>query len=387
MQLEATGTTHKTALGTTVVTGLMPAAATGLRGMPRVHPGHRQAAFLRFVREKRGELRKRPAMQAPFGLCLPFGTDALAYIRQVFEDQCATRGGSLDKLLRQDMITVTPKASLGMPEVAQVPLGAFGAALLQHALETEVAAFSGLPGFLAQKLVGRGHCGMCQSKINTDHLLSLGDDGRRNSDDDMQPPGAILMLDQVRGIDRKSRILGGIGWHGERQSHPSRYGRETHGLRVPGQRVGMHVVPWGTVGRMGARSREGGFLSGKCRFESFRGFHPCLNHEVSDEARAGGFHGIVRGVVQSHAVLVFLLPAVGTHLIKRGGELVRCVSQRLRLCWCGIEYKAYSSLHTISMPYVTSFCHIKEKKDREKSCPADAGRACLCRLQSAVPGP
>ena len=34
MQLEATGTTHKTALGTTVVTGLMPAAVTGLRGRP-----------------------------------------------------------------------------------------------------------------------------------------------------------------------------------------------------------------------------------------------------------------------------------------------------------------------------------------------------------------
>ena len=126
MQLEATGTTHKTALGTAVVTGLMPAAATRLRGMPRINLGHRQAAFLRFVREKRGKLCKRPAMQAPFGLRLSFRTDALAHIGQIFEDQCAARRGALGKLFRQGMIAVTPKTGLLVPEMSQVTLGALG---------------------------------------------------------------------------------------------------------------------------------------------------------------------------------------------------------------------------------------------------------------------
>src|SRR5438874_2072012 len=131
MQFEATGTTHKTALRTTVVTGLMPAAATRLRGMPRVHPGHRQAAFLRFVHEKRGQLGKRPAMQASFGLRVPLGTEALANIGQIFENQCAARRGALGELFRQDMIAVTPKAGLLVPEMAQVTLRALCPAVLQ----------------------------------------------------------------------------------------------------------------------------------------------------------------------------------------------------------------------------------------------------------------
>ena len=122
MQLEATGTTHKPALRTAIVTGLMPAAATGLRGMPRVHLGHRQSAFFRFVREEREQLRKRPTMQAALRSRFALGPQPLANIGKIFEDQCATRASTRNELLRQDVVTIPAKPGLFVPEVAQVLL-------------------------------------------------------------------------------------------------------------------------------------------------------------------------------------------------------------------------------------------------------------------------
>src|SRR5215212_1453588 len=67
MQLEATGTTDKTATGSAVVAGGMPTAATGLRGMSRVNRNHRTTPSLGFVRDKGFELGKRPAMNTALG--------------------------------------------------------------------------------------------------------------------------------------------------------------------------------------------------------------------------------------------------------------------------------------------------------------------------------
>ena len=201
MQLEATGTTHKTALGTAIGTGLMPAAATRLRGMPRVHLGHHHPAFLRFVREKRGQLRKRPAMHAALGLRLPFGTHPLANIGQVFEYQGPPRGHRPSKLLRQDMIAVASKARLGMSEIPQVALGTLCAAVLQPPLEAKVPPVGRFPGVLADKLIGRCHRGLGHPQINPDHLFRLGNDVMHNSDEDKQPPATILILEQVSRIN------------------------------------------------------------------------------------------------------------------------------------------------------------------------------------------
>jgi hypothetical protein len=52
MQLEATGTTDKTATRTAVVAGGMPTAATGLRGMSRVNRNHRATPSLGFLFDK-----------------------------------------------------------------------------------------------------------------------------------------------------------------------------------------------------------------------------------------------------------------------------------------------------------------------------------------------
>ena len=228
---------------------------------------------------------------------------------------------------------------------------------------------------------------MCQPQINPDHLFSLGDDGRRKRHDDMQPPSAILALDQVCRIYGQSSIRGSIIWQGKRDRYSSSSRGESHGVPVPGQRVRMCVVPWGTMRRVGTGHGTSSFVARKRRFESFGRLHTRLNDEIGDQARAGCFYRIVRGVMQPHAILFVLCPAVGADVIKGSRELTCGVRQRLCLFWCRLQGESDGSLHTVDMPYTARFCNIKERKDRGKGCPADAGRAFLCRLRSAVPYP
>ena len=197
MQRKATGTTHKVTPGAPVVAGLMPAATTRLRGMSRVHCDHRTAALLCLVRKKGAELGKRPAMQPALRGRLASGCRPLTDIGEVFERQRAARLDALGQLFGQDVVTIPPKAGLGMPEAAQVARGAFGAPLLQGAFEAEVAPFGGFPGFVPQEPIGRSDRWVCQAQVNTNNLLSLGNDGSFQCDNDMQPPPPVWVVEQV----------------------------------------------------------------------------------------------------------------------------------------------------------------------------------------------
>ena len=200
---------------------------------------------------------------------------------------------------------------------------------------------------------------MCQPQINTDHLLSLGDNGRRNGDDDMQPPAPILVLDKVSRINWESSILGGMCWQSERDRHSASHRGETHRLGVPGQREGMPVVARGTGCRSGARHSATSFVARKGRFECFSRLDTRLNHQIRHQTGAGGFRGIIGRMMQGHAILFGACPAVRADVIKRGRKLHHRARQGLGLFESGVEYKVYSSLHTIIMPYTTSFCNIK----------------------------
>jgi hypothetical protein len=200
MQLEATDTTDKATLGAPVVAGLMPTATTRLRGMSRVHRDHRTTALFCLVREKGFELGERPAMQASLGRRFARGFCPLADSGEVFEDYSATRRDALGKLFGQDVVTVAPESGLRVSETAQVPPGTFGPPLLQRPFEPEVAPLGRFPGFLAQKLVGRGDRRVCQAQVNANDLVCRSDSGRGNSHYHMQPPAAVLASEQVGGI-------------------------------------------------------------------------------------------------------------------------------------------------------------------------------------------
>lgn len=137
MQLEATRPTHKATARTAVVAGLMPTAATGLRGMSRINCDHRTAPFFGFVRDKRADLRVRPTMHA--ARCLGFAPDrgATTDIGEVLKDNRCARLTRLDNLLTQDVIAILPKPCLLASQVSQVPFGRWGALALELPQEGE----------------------------------------------------------------------------------------------------------------------------------------------------------------------------------------------------------------------------------------------------------
>ena len=207
---------------------------------------------------------------------------------------------------------------------------------------------------------------MCQAQINPNDFFCLGHVGSVERDHNVQPPAPIVMPYEVRCIDGQTSIRGSIGGRSEGDCHPSCDGREAYRPSVPGQRVSMHIVPWRTGLGVRTRDLESGFLPCKCRLQSCRGLDTRLDDEVRDQARARGFLGVVCRVVQLHTVLLGVCPAVGTHPIKRSGELLRGVSERLSLFGSWLELQFDSSLHTQSVPYTTRFCNISQRLCRGK---------------------
>jgi hypothetical protein len=184
--------------------------------MSRVNRDHRTAALFSLVREKCLELRERPAMQASLGGRFALRLCPSTNVGEPFENQSASRLDARGKLLRQDMITVASKPGLGMPHAAQVPFRALRSTLLQGTLEAEVAAFGGFPCLLTQEAIGRGDGGVCKSQIHADDFWRGSHVWRGHCDHDMQPPAAVP-LDQVRRIDRETRIATAPAWDSKTQ--------------------------------------------------------------------------------------------------------------------------------------------------------------------------
>ena len=171
MQLDATGTTDKTATGSAVVAGGMPTAATGLRGMSRVNRNHRTTPSLGFVQGKGFELGKRPAMHAAAGFGALPDLRALPNVGQVFQHNRSARFDCRNDLLTQHMIVVAPEARLFPAYPLQVALGRLRALLLQGALQVKQLAFNRFPCPLAQEAIGTRDGGPHDAKINTDNLI------------------------------------------------------------------------------------------------------------------------------------------------------------------------------------------------------------------------
>ena len=67
-------------------------------------------------------------------------------------------------------------------------------------------------------------------------------------------------------------------------------------------------------------------------------------------------------MMQLHTVLFGVGPSIGTDVIKRSRKLGQRAGERLHLLWSWLEWKSYRALHTMIVPYATSFCNINSKK-------------------------
>ena len=161
VELKPTLPALEPATGTTVVASDMPAAATCLRGMPGVNPGHRTTPFLGFVLNKTSKLAEAPAVHPTGSLGHTLNLCSLANIRQILYHNDRARGNRLDNLLAQYMIAVPMEASLPASQFTQMALRRWRPRLLQGTSQPKVALFGISPAVSPQKpvLAGSGGTG------------------------------------------------------------------------------------------------------------------------------------------------------------------------------------------------------------------------------------
>ena len=331
MQLKATHPTHKPATGTAVVAGDMPTAATGLRGMPGVNPSHRTTPFLGFVRNKRLQLRKRPAMHPATGFGALADLRALADVRQVLQHQRCAGRRRLDNLLAQDMIAITAKAGLLPTRLPQMPPGAFAALALKLALEVEQPPLNRFPCGLAQKAVGARDGGLGDPQVNADNRIRRRYDRGGHRHDHMQPPDTAP-VDQVCGIHGIARVVGVVAGHVKADGLPPARGAHPHGLTFPIHAVGMQVVARRAgVGR-GHPDLAPLLLECERALDGFGGLDPCLYQQIRHQRRVVGLRGVVGCVMQRDTVGDLLLPPDLTHRVNRRREQAARVGKAVCLC-------------------------------------------------------
>ena len=350
MKLEATGPTTEPATGAAAVAGDLPAAATCLRGMPGVNPGHHTAPFLSLVLDEGTQLGEGPGVQTA-GLCpmphLYSGPDVL----EVLQHHHPTFRDGLDDLFREHVVAVATEAALLAAEFTQVALGGLGAPLLQGAAQLEPLGFDVAPAALTQEAVVAGHRRLRQAEVNPDHCITRHDFRRWNRDHNVQPPSPVAK-DQIRSIHGGSRVPLGVGGQVKVDSGTSTYGRQADLSPLPVHFEGVDVE----TGRAGQRVRAGHWaalpLKGEGTPDSLSGLDPGLDVEVAHQGRVLGFEAAVGLVVEPDPILHAVLPAVGRDGIEDSRELPGGLCQGGGLLTAGLQQGSHSALHESSIPYV-----------------------------------
>jgi len=109
-------------IGTAVVAGDMPTAATGLRSVPGVNHGYHTTPFLGLVRDKTLELGERPGVHPALGRRSPLCLHPLSDVFEIFQHDRAPWLDSPLDLLTEHMVTITADRALHMHILAYNPV-------------------------------------------------------------------------------------------------------------------------------------------------------------------------------------------------------------------------------------------------------------------------
>lgn len=380
----------KETLRATIVAGLIPTSATGLRGMARVNAFNTDTALIGLVERKTIQLLKRPTVQFSLRVFLPvaFATSypgRLTNVSQVLKDDGSSCGGTVYKAFGEDMIAIPVEALLLATQALQVAFGRPGSFGLQVATQTEPAAVNLFPVATAKKLAMTGHGRAVQSQIDSDHLIAGCDKGFRHTHNDMQPELA-LALNKISARYLASGVGCMVVGNGERNAYLPHAGREPYLLHVPLDRIGFLIIADRAKKRVGTRYgnegrrrfasfeslcpflRRDSFFPGFPRqgaFHRLRRLHSRLNKQVADQARTGSFRLVVHRVMQLDSIALGVLPAIGAYRIERSGKLAQRLLESVRLLRGRMQLESHGSVHAENLPYMSYFCQMK-RIDKEK---------------------
>ena len=370
VQLEITRPTLEPRTRTAVVTGNVPAEATGLRGIPRINRRHRTTSTLSLIPYEGANLSKRPRMQASCLHTVPL-LDSRANVGQILQHNRPARRRSGDNLLTEYVITIPSKAGLLAPDAVQMPLGALGAFGLEGALQLEEAGFPVAPPLLPQEAIVRRDGGLVEAQIDTDNLGRRSNLGSGQRHDDVQPP-VVVTPEQIGSSNGVPGVALGVGGQPEAHRLPITRGAQPHGAGLPVYPEGVDVVAWWAGQGVGLSRFAPLPLAGESTLDCLCRLDAGLDVQIADQLRVLGFEWVVTGVVQGDPIPLLMLPPIGTDRVEHGGKLGCRVRQGGRLSGRRLQPDAHRALHRTRIPYTPIFC--KQRRARFR-----------CRLKTAVP--
>lgn len=306
IELIATLAAKEERLRTAIRAMLIPALATGLRGMPGISSDNGDSPRLRFILDKQVESGEAPTMQAAL-LCAFALRGALPNIRQVLKHNSTARGGMLDDALGEDMVLVSALPKLFLAQLLEVAFRRASAFGLQLSLETEKTAFLLFPALLCQEVPLGGHCQTIQPQVYSNHFLRRRDNRFRDGYDDMKGIASFAEA-EISTAYPVSKVLLKVSRNRERQFNPPVHGGKATGHRVPLDPVGALVIAnthaLAVRAANGLENRHGlalflrlfdSFeeylffldLPRQSRFDGFRGFHTGGTYQLSRKSRHG----------------------------------------------------------------------------------------------------
>jgi hypothetical protein len=370
-------TAKEQTLRTAIVTSLMPTAMARLRGVTRVDAFHADTALLCLVDREVVQLSKAPTVQLALvgNVLVLFASASLRGfpdMGQVLKDEGRAWRGVLHNTLREHVIAIPVESCLPSAESLQVTFGRLRSVGLQFATKAKIAAVHLFPVRGPKKLGLGGDSRTVQTQINSDHSLIFGQHWLKDTYHDTQPPFAFAVDEISRGYGMTC-IASTEMRNRERDTYSACCGSKIDFLLCPVERVGMDIVAnWAEHALRAFHWFElwegltqlfclGNFLlvgslmlllPGESTSERFCCLDAGLDEMVTDQSRAGCFEVIVQGMMQLYAVLFLVLPAIGTHLIERGGELPKGLLQGCCLLRSGMQLYSDGSVHTKSLPYM-----------------------------------
>jgi hypothetical protein len=371
VQTVATFTTEEKRLRTAILTSLMLAGRTPLRGVPRVNFDHSNPTSLSLVAQEAVELGKAPGMHTALSFAW-LVRDTLANIGQVLKHQGTAWGSRLHNAFGKNMVVVSSLPKQFPTQLLEMPLSRASAFSLKLTTQMEDAAFLLFPPMLPEKVTSGRDRRVIESQVNADHLGRGSDQRRRQRDDNMEEV-ASLAHTQVSRTDVAADVLLGMLRNRERQFHATRNGSKTGREDFPLDPVGTLVVTDGSGLRLRTTNRlEGGrlfaafpgccnqfgipcsmlLLPGESRFDGFGGFHTSRADQLRRQVRILLAESIVGFFGQVYAIAAFGCKSKKGNGIEARRVLSQRTSQEVSLLCGRIQLYDNGSIHAKGMSYL-----------------------------------
>jgi hypothetical protein len=329
-----------------------PAFGTPLRRVTGINSNHARASLFGLVGCEGPKLSITPSV-VPSPLFAATLLSASADIREVFNDDNASRLHALNDTLAQNVVAIFPKPCLPPSHLLKMAFSGLAAFGLKLATKTEVPFFNLLPSPLPKELPVGQNGGSVDAKINANGFTGGCYLWRVYSNNDIEPPTgrAAHKVGTVKA-GRPVKPSLGMAMKVKRKLDATFYGRKANKPLIDLQAVGSHIIPNRTPFGMWSTNFLALLQHRENRLNSLCRFHARRNHQLAWKCRMLCPKIVVRRLVQRDTIPDAVFPTVFRDRV----EAVPTSRQRSKqdgiLFWRGVDTNGNGALHS---SYMVSF--------------------------------